>query len=222
LTNLDVIEEEEDDEEEHKSMTESKGRSGINMTKIYGETQEIDEEANEEKLLKEKFENLKKQGVKRIISMEYSLSLWKAIRIISYVLAILIALLSVLNKSNVWGGLLIIATATLSFRKFNYRNLKWYSLVVCLLIGLQFASSFANFSPSNSPSVFPTPFNDRGIQRPISTPIYREFGNPITEPVNVGPESGEFNPTKWAFYLGFIISETRYEALWIDLFVILI
>ena len=116
----------------------------------------------------------------------------------------------------------MIATIITSFRTCTFSNLKWYGLILAIILVLEYASALANFSPSNSPSVFPTPFNDRGIDRPLSVPIYREFGSPLTELVKEGPEQGELRPTKWAFYFGFLISEGRLQTMWLDWFVIVL
>lgn len=134
----------------------------------------------------------------------------------------MISLLSIVQKCNIWGLLILIATIIASFRNCTFSNLKWYGLCLAIILVLEYASALANLSPSNSPSVFPTPFNDRGIERPLSVPIYREFGSPLTELVKSGPEQGELRPTKWAFYFGFLISEGRLQTMWLDWFVIVL
>lgn len=55
-------------------------------------------ELDEEKELEDKFEKEKKEGVRRLIRMELWLCIAKAIRVIIFVSAILISLLSIVQK----------------------------------------------------------------------------------------------------------------------------
>ena len=73
----------------------------------------------------------------------------------------------------------------------------------------------------NSPSVFPVPFDDKGVERPIDIPFYSSIGSPFTEKVPSGTDIGLLRPTKWAFYLGFIITSNRLNLLWLDFMMML-
>lgn len=70
-------------------------------------------------------------------------------------------------------------------------------------------------------SIFPDPFQDVMHPRPIPIPIYRQFGSPITI-MDIVPEQGAVMPVPqgWAFFLGFIISRSRFNNLWTDLIVV--
>jgi len=87
---------------------------------------------------------------------------------------------------------------------------------------LQYLSALANLSDQNSPSVFPTPFNDKNVERPIKVPLYKELGKTFTEKETSGTQEGELVPTKWSFFLGFLITHNRVDLLLLDWFVVIL
>ena len=226
---MDAIAEEDEDAEEEEEKLEK--HSVINksgkMISHAGINRDAHSEPNakeleEQQQIENLFEKEKKDGVKSLLKMEYLLFIAKTFRVIIFVTALLISLFAVVQKSNIWGGMILIAVIFTSFRKCNYNNIKWFGLAYCVIFLLEYASALANLSQLNSPSVFPSPFNDRGIERPLNVPLFREFGDPITSIISSGPEQGELSPTKWAFYLGFLISYGRLHSMWIDWIVILL
>mmetsp|Transcript_11145 Transcript_11145/g.12553 ORF Transcript_11145/g.12553 Transcript_11145/m.12553 type:complete len:213 (+) Transcript_11145:2328-2966(+) len=100
--------------------------------------------------------------------------------------------------------------------------MKWYCAFMSLVLILEYCSALANLSYLNSPSVFPAPFDDRGVDPPIQVPLYSYLKSPFTEVVKSGPDQGELRPTKWAFYLGFIISEYRLNLMWVEWLMLLL
>jgi hypothetical protein len=218
---LEIIEEEKEDmygDELRKSKKNGESiRNGMEK-----EEENVEEVEDPEEQANREFEAEKKKKVKSILAMDYSLRICKGIRIFLYMLIILIALLAVVQKSNIFAVLILFAAIVTSFKGCNYYNLKWFSLFMLFIMMIEYLSALSNLSTINSPSVFPSPFDDRGVERPIKVPFYRELGDPITELVKSGPDQGDRRATKWAFYLGFLISTDRLNYLWLDWIIIIL
>jgi hypothetical protein len=116
-----------------------------------------------------------------MLATEYVIKFMKSTRIIIYILAILVALLAVIQKCNVWGLLIFIASIIASLRGCKFSNLKWYNLVIIFIIILEYFTALSNISKLNSPNVIPTPFNQRGIVPPINVPFYHKYGDIFVE-----------------------------------------
>ena len=138
-----------------------------------------------------------------------------------YVFVILIGLIAVVFKSDIWGFLILVLCTLSSFRGWSYRNIKWFLSILVFIVALEYCSALVNLSYLNSPSEFPSPFNDRGVDRPIKVPLYNNLDSPFTEIVKSGQDAGQLRPTKWAYYLGFVISSNRVNMLWFDFIMII-
>ena len=87
---------------------------------------------------------------------------------------------------------------------------------------VQYCSVLLNMSYETRTSIFPDPFQDPLKPRPIPIPIYRQFGLPISN-ITVVPSQGcELPvPQPWGFFLGLIVSRTRFNNLWVDFLAII-
>lgn len=90
-----------------------------------------------------------------------------------------------------------------------------------ILLLIQYMSALANLSFLNSPSVYPTPFDDPAVENPLRLPLYMHLKKPFTEIDKTSPDNDKV-PTKWSFYLGFLISANQLDQLWTDWMVVLL
>lgn len=104
-----------------------------------------------------------------------------------------------------------------------FKNVKWFTLAMAILLILQYCSVLLNMSYETRTSIFPDPFQDVMHPRPIPIPIYRQFGSPITK-IDIVPDQGAIMPVpqEWAFFLGFIISRSRFNNLWTDIIAVIL
>ena len=189
-----------------------------------GKEENMGKDSKKEKELtpKEKQEKEQKDKVNKIIRMEYFLYIAKVFRVILFIGAILISLLTAFYKCNIWGGLILISVALFSFTEVKFKNVKWFTLIFCFIFVLQYSSALSNLNNTMSPSKFPVPFNNVTHDRPIPVPVYKQFGIPITNRTMTDEsENTLILPTKWTFFLGFIISPARLNELWVDLIAII-
>jgi uncharacterized protein YqhQ len=147
---------------------------------------ELGEEERKDKDLEEKLEKKKRSKIEKILATEYIIKFLKSIRVVLYILAILVALLAVIQKCNAWGALTFIASIIASFRGCKFSNLKWYNLVIMLILILEYLTALSNLSKLNSPSVIPIPFDQRGITPPIDVPFYQKYGDVFVETNEIG------------------------------------
>jgi hypothetical protein len=127
------------------------------------------------------YEKAKTGIISSILATKYIIGFYKALRVIIYTVCILVALIAVIRKCNVWSILILFTVMITSYRGCAYHNLKWFNMMIIIFIVLQYLLALMNLSHLNSPSVFPEPFNDISKKPPILIPIYQHLGKIFTE-----------------------------------------
>lgn len=114
---LEIIEEEKED---MRSATPEKIRLDKKFTQLpklksIKSVQNKNEVDADQEAMKE-FDRQKKAEVKRVLTLEYKLCIYKSLRILLYVITMIVAFLAIVEKCNIWGGMLLAVTALASFK----------------------------------------------------------------------------------------------------------
>ena len=221
---LDVIFEEKEDAKASSLQIDSQNhnKNKVFMEKVNSDVKEDKKHKDLEESLKNTFDDQRKNRIRDVVKLNLLVRISKGFRVFLYTVIILLSMLAAIEKSNVFGLIIMIAVIFMTFGKLTYFNLKWYSLFIMFIFFIQYLSALANLSHWNSPASIPYPFDDRSEKRPIRVPYYKELKKPFTQTATTEPYEGEIVPTKWSFYIGMMISSSRLEFLWFDWIIIIL
>lgn len=164
-------------------------------------------ENNYENLIHQKVDAQKEKQIRKILNLKYIYGLFlRVLRTLVYLTLVLITVIGICFKSNLYSIFSLIALIPLVFKRFNYKALKEYNCFLVLLTILQYFVFLSNLSPENSPMEFPVPYNpnkENFIPFPVPIPWYTKI------------DYFKANPD-WLYYLGASATQRARNSLWYE------
>lgn len=163
-------------------------------------------ESKETLLISKKLDKHKEKQIINILNVRYIYGFLRILRTLVYLSLILITVIGIVIKSNIYSIISLIALVPLIFKRFNYKSMKLYNLFLIILMLLEYLVTLSNLSNENSPIQFPRPYNPNFED-------YRDFPLPMPWAENISHL--QKNPD-WAYFLGVSDAQRTRNGLWFE------
>jgi hypothetical protein len=198
---------EEKEEEEDKSLDSDSYEGEDDSFDSGGSDNEFDIYKTDYKsFVSRKINAEKEKKVRSILNIKYIYSFLRLLKTVIFLLLILITVVGISFKGNLYSILSLIALVPLIFRRMSYKAIKEFNWFLLILSILEYWVALSNLSSENSPMSFPVPFNHTKLPYqppPIPIPWYTKFSYFQDYP-------------DWAYFIGWAETERARSSIWFE------
>ena len=144
--------------------------------------------------------------IRKMMNAKYIYNLLKMLRIIMLLCLIMITVIGVSFKGNLYSIFSLMALVPLVFKELSYNSIKQYNCFLILLSILEYVIALTNISAENSPMEYPIPFN----------PDLRPYEDSVL-PIPWYTKISYFDSyPDWSYYLGCTETQRARSAIWYE------